>query len=79
MFYRATTAEVAERIGVRGLVRNERDGSVTAIAVGTPEQQREFEAFLRVGPKHAVVESVEKRELLDVAPSFYMNFAVARR
>lgn len=59
MFFRAWTQEVAERLGLRGTVRNRLDGSVEAHAVGPGEAMGAFEGRLREGPPMARVERVE--------------------
>ena len=50
----------AERLTLRGIVRNLRDGSVEVIAVGTEEGLEALERALAQGPAMAEVERVEK-------------------
>ena len=57
--FREFTRRKAQEIGVYGYVRNEADGSVSAYATGTFAQLADFEAWLREGPRMAVVRGVE--------------------
>ncbi|HLZ47584.1 MAG TPA: acylphosphatase [Candidatus Limnocylindria bacterium] len=63
VMFRATAADEARRLGVRGRIWNRDDGAVEAEAAGTPEQLADFERWLRRGPPHARVESVDSVEL----------------
>ncbi|UAL29248.1 acylphosphatase [Nocardioides rotundus] len=60
--YRWTTQQEAERLHVRGWVRNEPDGSVRAHLEGEPEQVAELVAWMRQGPSGAQVESVDEQQ-----------------
>jgi acylphosphatase len=56
--YRAWTQATAARLGLRGWVRNRRDGSVEALFVGPPAQVEAMLAACQRGPPEAQVESV---------------------
>ena len=60
--YRASMVFAARRLGVTGWVRNRRNGSVEAVAQGTPEAVQEFIDWAWKGPGMAEVESVEVLE-----------------
>lgn len=59
--YRMWARDTAEGLGLRGLVRNRRDGSVQAIVAGPADRIAAFEAACRAGPPMAAVETVERR------------------
>lgn len=56
--YRASTREVARRLGVRGWVRNLPNGDVEALAEAELEVLERFLAWTRQGPDGARVERV---------------------
>jgi acylphosphatase len=53
----------AQRLGLRGIVRNLPDGSVEVMAEGLEKALEELELALSQGPTAARVEHVEKREI----------------
>lgn len=59
IFYRANTKEIADRLGVRGWVRNLKDGRVEAMLEGEKGQVEELLSWCRQGPPGAHVERVE--------------------
>jgi acylphosphatase len=58
VFFRKTTVQEAERLGLSGWVKNRSDGTVEIQAEGTEEALEAFLAFCRRGPQHARVEDV---------------------
>ncbi|HET7351486.1 MAG TPA: acylphosphatase [Marmoricola sp.] len=58
VFFRARTAEEADRHGVAGWVRNEPDGTVAAYFEGPPDEVDAVVAWCRTGPPRAGVEDV---------------------
>lgn len=58
VYYRASMVEEALRLGLSGWVRNRRDGSVEAMACGTPAQLELLTAWARRGPPAAIVTEV---------------------
>ena len=59
VYYRASTVEVAARLGLRGWARNLPDGRVEVVAAGTPDAIAELTAWLWQGPPSARVDSVD--------------------
>lgn len=57
--YRWSMVGQARRLGLRGWVRNRRDGSVEAVVAGTAEQVERIVSWARRGPEAALVEAVE--------------------
>ena len=66
VFFRASTARIAEQLGVRGWARNLPDGSVEVLALGDTGSLATLTAWLRRGPPQARVTGVTEREV-DVA------------
>lgn len=60
--YRWWAVETARSLGIAGWVRNRRDGSVEALAVGEESAVAAFAEACRRGPAAAQVESVEQQE-----------------
>ncbi|XP_028776082.1 uncharacterized protein LOC114732869 [Neltuma alba] len=59
VWYRNWTIENATQLGLKGWVRNRKDGSVEALLSGSPEVVQEMEQRCRRGPPHAVVTGLE--------------------
>jgi acylphosphatase len=55
VYYRANTQKKANELGLKGWVRNEPDGSVSAVACGETAQLEVFEKWLWQGPDAAKV------------------------
>lgn len=69
VFFRNWTADKARALGVRGWVRNRRDGSVEVLAHGEDEAVEALVAACRTGPPAAKVERVEVEMEEGVGPS----------
>ncbi len=59
VFYRASTREKADELGVNGWVRNRADGSVEALAEGDADAVAGLIDWAHEGPSRAQVERVE--------------------
>ena len=62
VFYRASTAEEAKKIGLTGWVRNLTDGRVELVAEGSKDQINSLLIWCRNGPPLAVVDTVNAEE-----------------
>ena len=58
VFYRQSTLEIANELGIRGFVRNEPNGNVYIEAEGTEEQLKKIIEWCKKGPSRAVVSEV---------------------
>ncbi len=59
VFFRATTRDVARKLGLKGTVRNMRDGSVEIIAEGSEERLNRLISFAKQGPSSAKVYDIQ--------------------
>jgi acylphosphatase len=59
VFYRASTKDEAERLGINGWVKNRNDGSVEILAEGDELVVRELIEWCKKGPPHAKVKEVK--------------------
>jgi acylphosphatase len=59
VFFRDSTREKAEQLGLAGWVRNLPDGRVEALFEGPSARVREMVRWCKEGPSHAEVESVD--------------------
>lgn len=62
VWYRGTARERARELGLQGWVRNCADGTVEAVACGTPEALDAFRSWLHEGPPAARVDRVEESD-----------------
>ncbi|MCJ0741468.1 acylphosphatase [Pedobacter montanisoli] len=76
VFFRASTKAVADQMGVKGKVKNEKDGSVLIEAEADPQTLEMFIEWCNEGPEKAKVEKVEvsEGELQN-----YNNFVVIKK
>ena len=75
VFFRASTKEKADELGIKGWVRNNHDGSVSISAEGETETLKRFVEWCRVGPPRARVEyfDIQEREVQN-----FKEFSVQR-
>jgi acylphosphatase len=68
VFYRAWSAEQARSLGLKGWVRNRRDGSVELLVEGEETSVEKMIARCREGPPAAAVERIDVGESDEPAP-----------
>lgn len=62
VFFRASTREQAQSMGIQGWVRNLADGRVEVLASANTDQLSLFEAWLSKGPEMAIVNGLSVTE-----------------
>ena len=62
VFFRDSTRDFAQSHGIKGIVRNEPDGSVYLEAEGNDEQLEALREWLGQGPSAADVDEIDLRE-----------------
>jgi len=76
VFFRASTKAVADQMGIKGFVKNEKDGSVYIEAESEPFILDAFIDWCKEGPEKAVVENVE---MSDGELKNFRNFEVVKK
>lgn len=76
VFFRLTAKAVADQVGVKGFVLNQKDGSVYMEAEGDDFALDSLLDFCQEGPEDANVEAVEVTE---GEPKGFSNFEVIKR
>ncbi len=59
VFFRASTRETAQRLGIKGWVRNLSDGTVETVAEGEDDALEKFIAWCKKGPENALVTDID--------------------
>ena len=75
VFFRANAADMANRLGVRGWIRNLNNGKVEVLAEGSQDKLNELLKWLRRGPIWANVQAVN-HEFSDTEQEDYRNFTI---
>lgn len=63
VWYRASTKEIAEKLGLTGWARNLADGRVEVFACGDQDKLAELHEWLKHGPRTAKVSEVSYEEV----------------
>jgi acylphosphatase len=58
VFFRASTKEKANELGIKGWVKNMPEGNVEVLAAGNKDQLENFIEWCRRGPTQAIVSDV---------------------
>jgi len=74
VYFRASTAERAITLSLRGHAENLADGSVLVLAAGAADALAQLIAWLRVGPPMARVDAVEVEDLNPAAHDWPAGF-----
>jgi acylphosphatase len=77
VWYRDWMVEEAARRGLRGWVRNRRDGSVEALFAGEPESIEAMIALCRIGPPLARVDSISSEATAEEPPEGFEQRSTA--
>ena len=62
VFFRASTKAVADQLGIKGIIKNQEDGSVYIEAEGSAYSLEMFLDWCNEGPEKAVVENIVQSE-----------------
>ncbi len=62
VFFRALIKENAEKLDVKGFVRNLEDGRLEVFLEGNPDEVNKMIELCKQGPKHAQIRNVELKE-----------------
>lgn len=76
VFFRATAKDMADKIGVKGWVKNTEEGHVEIMGSGTDEQLQKFVDWCKFGPRKAIVTDVVSTQMPD---ENYDEFKVVRK
>ena len=74
--YRVSLVAVAEQLGLKGWVRNRRDGGVEAVIQGEAKAVEDLAAWAQQGPPHARVEQVQGSDVATEDSGPFVGFHV---
>jgi len=73
VFFRASTRDVASRLGLTGHAVNRQDGSVEVLACGDADAIQSLRKWLHQGPRMARVDSVHEEPADGIAPDLFLT------
>lgn len=71
VYFRASTRQQAQRLGLTGWAKNLPDGRVEVLACGSPEALNRLHDWLWQGPSLALVDQVDRQEVEVEVPSSF--------
>jgi acylphosphatase len=74
--YRVSTKAVADQMGIKGIIKNQKDGSVYIEAEGDEEMMDEFIDWCKYGPDNARVDDIVIEEM---EAKNYQNFNILKK
>jgi len=75
--FRYFTYKTAKELGIKGWVKNLRDGTVETVFTGRPEDVKKMKEKLKVGPPSSRVQNIEEMELVENTNRFN-DFTIRR-
>lgn len=75
VYYRQSTKNKAQELGITGYVKNLPDGNVQILASGTSQQLNQLVAWCKQGPPAAIVNTVQVES---IAPLAFPGFSIQR-
>lgn len=71
VFYRKSTLNKAQELGLHGWVENKADGTVHIIAQGSAQAVQSLATWCRKGPSQAQVEKVEQKAIAPIETDLF--------
>ena len=76
VFFRMSTKAVADQLGVKGIIKNQKDGTIFIEAEGDDFSLENFMEWCHEGPLQATVQNVE---VIEAEVKNYRNFEVLKK
>lgn len=71
VFFRASSSDIAQRLGLTGHAINRPDGSVEVLVCGAADAIQSMRSWLQKGPRMARVDSLQEEPVNDVVPDSF--------
>ena len=76
VFFRMSTKAVSDQLGVKGIIKNQKDGTIFIEAEGDDFSLENFMEWCHEGPLQATVQNVE---VIEAEVKNYRNFEVLKK